>query len=181
PVMLPGEVWSVATSGGAPTLLATDPGVILDVTHDGTDCFYSADGMTSDTLFSIPLSGGTPAVFITANDINAVARLANDVWLNQKLSVSFIPKSGGPPNSVLGGGFSTFEPARIAVDPPFVYWVDHSLTSSADRVGRWNGNGGPPGTAHTDPADILRADVRLGRLVYAIPGTSGVDIYRRDL
>ena len=122
-----GTLNRVAKTGGAPTLLATEPGLVGGLAIDGTSLYVTAGAdvvkieKATSTATILATTGGPSDVAVDADSV-----YFTDAKLGQVLRVA---KSGGAP-AVLASGQNG--PAGIAVDGWCVYWANQGSSSGND-------------------------------------------------
>lgn len=123
-----GGVASVAKAGGAVTTLVPPRvqtgavGVGVGTAIDDQRFYYivNGDGAADDTLFEIPLAGGTATPLVQQRGVlGPVVRDGDSVYFRLIADIYRVPVAGGTPVKVASPKYAG---GAFAVDATYVYW-----------------------------------------------------------
>ena len=161
----------VPLGGGATTPIASNLDLIEGVASDGTNVFWSTDGINGGPTYihSRPLAGGSDVVIFTG-DIrsNAPTLLAVDgsnlYWSDDySFEIDMAPKGGGAVTTLVSGKKNT-RVKGLALDDSYIYWT--GLGGYVSRVSKTGGSVEP--IVSGDPAPLGIA-VDAGYIYWADP------------
>ena len=178
-----GTVFSIPVSGGTPTILA-----ILDVTSgiepmgsvtlSGSTLYgmtrYGGGTYGSGTVFSVPVSGGTPTVLINFNGTNGANPYGNNLTLSGSTFYGMTELGGADDSGTIfsipvGGGSPT---TLFSFNRDDAAYPTGSLTCSGSTLYGMTSNGGP-----NDDGTVFSIPVSGGtpKTLLTFNGTNGAN------
>jgi hypothetical protein len=114
-----GTIMKIPVGGGTPTTMTSRSGLPSHLAVDGSSVYWVEQ--MQDAIMSIPLSGGVPAVVVTARLAWQFALTPTDVyWLG--IGLNRAPIAGGAPVALTSSTFPAVPIAGLAVSATTVYF-----------------------------------------------------------
>lgn len=126
-------VEKIAKAGGTPTTVAGTTGLPEGVVLEGSTLFLRDDS-SGGTVKTVPKAGGTATTIVTDDQPTGLAVDATHIyWSSDARRIVRAPLTGGTPEILAE---NELNPAELASDECFVYWVDRQTLVGSSLDGK---------------------------------------------